>query len=197
MSPVTPRNHQATTVIAYLSAAGGPVRGILLLKHLSTSGNCEAESLSKTFGARAALDPCRRPQGKVSGVQSKKPIGKQCGKTEDEEDGVKCKKVSVDGGGKEVERGLEDSRRGRNVAVDGGSWRCAESKRGGTKRKAESKGNTWRKWPFRLNDVCVEDEKAARRLHQQQLHVFLCFTILLFGLCPKVAFSQVGNLTWL
>lgn len=179
--PRNPWNHQAMTVIAYSSAAGGPVRGILRLQHLSTSRNC-AES--KSCGARTMLKPSKCPHGKIFGVKSKKWIEKRGGKTEEEEHGVKCRKVTGDGG---------------NVDFNGGSWRrCVKSRRnvtrmdierkGAIKSKAESKRNQWKRWPFCLN-MSKEGLKKTRRTHHQQLHVFLWFTILLF--CPTMATSQV------
>lgn len=151
------------------------------------------------------LKPYKCPYGKVVGVNGKKWIEKRDGNIEAEEHRVKCRKVAEGGGGKKVERGLQDKGcHERNIDIDGGSWRCCvESKRdmtrwlttieteGAIKRKAESKGNKWKTWPFFLNNTHVEDIKKTRRMHQQRLHVFLWFTILLFCLCPEMASSQV------
>lgn len=191
------------TVIAYSSAAGGPVRGILPLEHLSTSTNC-ARPLSKIFAAQTMLEPSKCPHEKDFGVDGKKRIEKPGGKTETEEHGVKCRKVTGDGGGKKVERGLKDEGcHGRNLDINRGGWRrCVESKReaarkptafeteGAVKRKAESKCSQWKKRPFCLNNIYVEDVKTTRRMHRRLL-AFLWFTTLLFGLCPKMASSQV------
>lgn len=192
------------TVIAYSSAAGGPVRGILPLEHLSTSRNC-AKPLSKIFEAQTMLQSFKCPHGKDFGVDGKKWIGKPGGKTEAEEHGVKCRKVAGDGGGKKVKRGLKDEGcHGRNLDINRGGWRrCVESKReaarkptaseteGAIKKKADSKCNRWKKRPFCLNNICVEDVKTTRRMHHRRLHAFLWFTTLLFSLCPKMASSQV------
>lgn len=191
------------TAIAYSSAAGGPVSGILLLEHLSTSRNC-AEPLSETSGDQTMLAPSGCPRGKVFGVKSKESIEKRGGKTEAEERRVKSREAAVDGGGQEVERGLqEEGCHGRTIVADGGSWRCVASKRDVTrtesaiKRKAESNGNEPMKWPFCPNNNCVEDVQTTRRMHQQRLHVHLWFTILLFSLCAKTASSQVRRVNQL
>lgn len=149
------------------------------------------------------LEPSECPHGTDFGANGKKWIEKPCGEIEGEEHRGELRKVTGDGGGEKVERGLKDERR-RNIDMTGGSSRSrVESKKdvtrrlraveteGAIKRQAESKCNQWEKWPFSLNSISVEDVKTTRRTCHRRLHVFLWFTILLFSLCPNMASSQV------
>lgn len=192
------------TAIAYSSTAGGPVKGVLPLEHLSTSRPC-AEPLSKILGPRTMLEPSQCPHREALGVKCKKWTERGGGETEAEGDRVRSWKVTWDRGVRRAARRLKDEGcRARNISVVEGSWRkCVESRRvvtarltaieteGATKRKEQIRGNKWKKRPFCLNSISVGEAKTRRKMDQQRLRVFLWLTILLFSLCPEMASSQV------